>query len=258
MGLFNLSLFIGLSVGPLVGGLISDGFGLQGAFLGMGLLAAVGFVLTLWLLPPRADETPNRSERLPAGWLILLKDARLLGLFSMRLAYAACIGMVWGFMPVFAKTHFNLSATAIGVLVTLGVLVSGLLHPPMGKLADRVNRPALVVAGGLVTCGAIGGFWWVGGFGGLVIVNLLLGAGGGIAMPAVMALAVERGQAASAMGSVMAMITMAHSLGMLVGAVSAGAMMQWLELRHVFPLGAAAMVAALVAFLVLTPLAPRR
>jgi len=249
MGLFNLSLFIGLSVGPLVGGLISDGYGLSAAFLAMGVMAGAGFVLAWWLLPPTAAEAPDRTRRPPAAWSMLLSDRPLTGLFIMRLAYAACIGMVWSFMPVFAETEFDLSAAAIGVLVTLGVLVSGLLHPPMGRLADRLSRPALVIAGGLATCGAIGGFWWVGGFGGLVLVNVLLGVGGGLAMPALMALAVQRGQAADAMGSVMALITMAHSLGMLVGAMAAGAMMQWFELRWAFPLGAVLMLAAVAAFL---------
>ena len=43
MGLFNMSMFMGLSAGPLIGGLINDHFSLKIAFVCMGILALVGF-----------------------------------------------------------------------------------------------------------------------------------------------------------------------------------------------------------------------
>lgn len=251
MGLFNMSLLFGLSIGPVIGGLISDLLNLQAAFLGMGLLASIGFVLSWQLLPPTVSEHVMSHRKALTHWRRIVCDRTMVALFTVRLAYAACIGIVWSFTPVFAKIEFGLTSTAIGFLVTCGVFVSGLLNPPMGKLADRFNRPALVLAGGLVTCAAIGGYRWVDGFDGLVVCNLLLGIGGGIAMPALMALALEKGEDLKATGTVMSLITMAHSLGMLVGAVSAGAMMQWFELRQVFPLGAVIMATALVTFLIL-------
>ena len=39
MGFFNLSMFIGLSIGPLMGGVINDRFGLNTSFACMGFLA---------------------------------------------------------------------------------------------------------------------------------------------------------------------------------------------------------------------------
>ncbi len=51
MGLFNISLFGGLSAGPVMGGLIKDWFHIQASFLGMGILIFLGFLLCLVLLP---------------------------------------------------------------------------------------------------------------------------------------------------------------------------------------------------------------
>ena len=52
MGLFNMSMFCGLSIGPLLGGVIHDRFNLETSFVCMGLLALIGFLLCLFLLPP--------------------------------------------------------------------------------------------------------------------------------------------------------------------------------------------------------------
>ena len=45
MGLFNVSLYGGLSVGPVLGGMVKDWFGFRISFLSMGILALFGFLL---------------------------------------------------------------------------------------------------------------------------------------------------------------------------------------------------------------------
>jgi len=252
MGLFNMSLFIGLSAGPLAGGVIKDRFSLQGAFICMGALSFVGFVLSLSLLPPRTEEHVVKKGRLPMGWSAILSDRIIAGLCIFRLAYTACIGIIWGFLPVFADTEFSVSAASIGILVMLGVFVSGAVHVPMGWLADRLNRKAMVVCGGLITTAAVYAFRHAGGFGDLFWASVAFGLGGGIAMPALMAAAVLRGSRNEAMGSVMALLTVAHSLGMLIGSLSAGAMMDWFQLRQAFVLGAAIMGIGTLLFLACT------
>ncbi len=71
-------------------------------------------------------------------------------------------------------------------------------------------------------------------------------------MPALMALAVLKGDNAEAMGSVMALITMAHSLGILIGVLMAGLMMDIFQLRLAFPSGAIIMALGVGLFLVCT------
>jgi predicted MFS family arabinose efflux permease len=76
----------------------------------------------------------------------------------------------------------------------------------------------------------------------LVMASVFFGLGGGIAMPALMAMAVLKGSQANAMGSIMALMTLAHSLGMLSGALLGGLMMDFFQLRWAFPLGALIMM----------------
>lgn len=252
MGLFNMSVFWGLSIGPLIGGVINDRFGLHMAFISMGFLAFAGFFLSLCLLPPTRSEHVVGHGKEPIAWKRLLEDRDIAGLFLFRLGYTACIGMIWGFLPVFADSEFSLSSSSVGILVMLGVFVSGLMQAPMGYMADRVNRKAMVIAGGLITGFAILSFDWASGFWDLFLANVLFGLGGGISMPALMALVVSKGNRTEAMGSVMGLMTMAHSVGMLAGAVLAGAMMDIFHLRQAFSLGAIFMILSILIFFLCT------
>lgn len=248
MGFFNLSLFCGLSLGPLVGGGIRDHFGIQATFASMALLAFVGFGLTALLLPPARTERIVRTSQALGPWQDLLRDWPLWELFLFRIAYTFGIGIIWSFLPVIADAEFALSGTAIGAIVTLGVLVSGLLQAPMGLLADRLDKRRMVALGGLVVAGAMLSFGWVQGFSGLLIANLFFGLGGGISMPALTALAVQKGSRLSLMGTVMAVLTVGHSAGMLAGSLLGGVMMDLVGLRTVFALGAVVVASATILF----------
>ena len=250
MGLFNLSVFAGLSVGPLIGGVINDYFGMDLAFLSMGGLAFIGYLLCIFFLPPTREEKVFSRPHAQTDWRNLVTDPELAGLFVFRLMYTFCIGVIWCFLPVYASTDFALSSSQIGILVTMAVFVSGVLNAPMGYLADRINRKWMVVSGGVVITFSIYAYVLANSFSGLFASNFLFGFGGGIAMPALMAMAVLKGNEMEAMGSIMALMTMAHSLGMLLGSLAAGLAMDFLGLRYAFLLGAAIMGGGVVFFLV--------
>jgi predicted MFS family arabinose efflux permease len=122
----------------------------------------------------------------------------------------------------------------------------------MGYLADRIDKRLMIVAGGLLAGYAMLSFQWASSYTDMIVASVLFGLGGGTGMPAVMAMATRRGQGSDAMGSVMALMTMAHSLGMLTGALLGGVMMDLYQLRFVFPAGAIAMAAGVAIFVLLT------
>ncbi len=250
MGLFNMSVFFGLSIGPLIGGAINDAFSINGAFICMGSLALAGFFLSLLLLPPVNAEKITRCCKQPVEWKLIIKDRDIIGLSFFRFSYTTCIGIIWGFLPIFADFKFSLSSSLIGILVMTGVMISGLLQIPMGYLADRLNKKIMVVSGGIITIYGLLSFSWANGFGELFIANALFGLGGGISMPALMAMIVIKGERADAMGSVMGLITMAHSAGMLAGAFLAGLMMDYFKLSSSFTLGAGVMLAGILLFMI--------
>ena len=238
MGMFNMSMFFGLSIGPLIGGVINDRFSLEASFLSMGFLALVGFFLSLFLLPPTRSERVVRKGKPPTAWRQILSDRTIAGLFLFRFTFTVCIGIIWGFLPILADSEFGLSSSSIGILIMLGVFVSGSIHTPMGFLSDRVNKQVMVIIGGVITAYAVFSYQQANDFWDLIVASIIFGLGGGISMPALMAIAVLKGKQIGAMGSIMAFLTVGHSLGMLVGSFLAGLMMDIFQLRQTFSLGA--------------------
>jgi DHA1 family multidrug resistance protein-like MFS transporter len=252
MGLFNVSLFGGLSVGPVIGGMVKDAFSIQISFLSMGLFCFLGFLLCLMFLPPTEDETPPSRVKAPLNYRILMKDKNIGGLFIFRLTYTTCIGIVWAFLPLFADSAFHLSSSVIGILLMVGVLTTGLLQTPMGFLADRFSKRALLAIGGCVTGGAIFSFVMVHSFWGLFLANTFFGLGGGIAIPSIMAMTVIIGNETHSMGSIMSLLTMGHSMGMLLGPILAGIMMDAFQLETGFILGTVVIFLGVIISLTLT------
>ena len=252
MGLFNVSIYGGLSVGPVIGGMAKDSFGIQISFLSMGLISFAGFLLCLILLPPKKEENPHLKVKNPLNYRILIKDRYIGGLFIFRLAYTTCIGIVWCFLPLLADSAFSLSSSLIGILVMVGVLTAGILQTPMGLLADKFSKRILIAIGGFVTGGAIFSFVMAHSFWGLFFANTLFGIGGGIAIPSVMAMTVILGHRTHSMGSIMGLLTMGHSLGMVLGPILAGIMMDAFQLWMGFIVGTGVMLLGVIITLLLT------
>ncbi|MGD8962211.1 MAG: MFS transporter [Desulfobacterales bacterium] len=249
MGLFNMSMFCGLSIGPFLGGVIHDRFSLQTSFACMGILALIGFFLSLFLLPPTRSEKYISSGKSPVEWKKLFSERDIASIFLFRFSHILCIGIIWAFLPLYAKIKYNASSSTIGILIMLGVLVSGVLHVPMGYLADKINKRWMVASGGLIVAGAILAFEWAPDLTGLIWACIFFGIGGGVAVPALMAIGVLKGSETDSMGSVMAILTLAHSLGMLCGSLIGGLMMDVFQLKAAFPLGAAVMTLTVALFL---------
>ena len=250
MGLFNLSMFTGLSIGPLVGGFISDSLSTRAAFLGMGILTGIGALLSMRFLPAVKEEAvARRSTEIAAGWATLLKDVSLYAILFLRFFHVFCIGVIWCFLPLMSG-DLGLSTTAIGFLIMLGVFMSGILQIPMGRISDRVDKRKMAVLGGIIVGIDVFAYQWAHGFWGLLAASIGFGLGGGITLPPLMAMAVIKGGRTGAMGSVMSMLTVAHSLGMLMGALSAGILMDLYGIRQGFQLAGLAMLLGTVFFAV--------
>ncbi len=248
MSLFNMSMFSSLSLGPIMGGVIYDIWSLDAAFGCMGILSVVGMILCLLFLPPIDQEFINHRDRQPIPWHMIVKDFQIFGLFSYRFAYTACIGIIWCFLPIFAQSRLALSGSSTGILVMLGVFISGILQIPMGYLADHMNKRILVVTGGLICAVSMYMIYISNSYLHLLWAVSVFGMGGGVSMPAIMALTVIQGSEKNAMASVMSIITVAHSLGMMAGSMGGGLAMDYFDLQFVFPCGALLMLMSSLVF----------
>ena len=251
MGLFNISLYGGLSLGPLLGGVVTDWYNIQTSFLSMGALTFSGFILCLFLLPAEESNEKKNPDTVkkPASYMKLMKTPSIFSLFAFRTCFTTCIGITWTFLPFLASTSLGLSSSAIGVLVMVNVFVAGFFQAPMGYLADRFSKKVLVTAGGIIAVVSILYINRASSFGEIVLANGFLGLAGGMSFPAIMALGVIEGRRTSAMGSLMGLLALGHSLGMLIGPLLAGVLIDLFSLGTIFIAGAIIMGGGIVIFL---------
>ena len=251
MGLFSISLYGGLSIGPLLGGVVKDRFSINASFLSMGALCLLGFVLCLLFLPREGvlqTSNPSGSGK-SKSYLAIVKTPAILSLFTFRICFTTCIGIIWTFLPLFANTMLDLSSSAIGFVIMINVFIAGLLQAPMGYIADRFSKKIMVTAGGVLAIISLLCLNYATSFNGLVIANGIFGLAGGISLPAIMALGIIEGRKTRAMGSIMGLLTMAHSLGMLVGPLLAGIIIDVFSMETIFVTGAAILGAGTIVFL---------
>ena len=246
MGLFNVSLYGGLSAGPVIGGIVKDCSSMRYSFLSMGLLALIGLILCLFLLPPKKKEPRLEKNKEASSYLALMKDFTIFSLFLFRVCFTLCIGIIWTFLPLITTTRLGFSSTAIGLLLSIHVITSGVFQTPMGWLADRFNKKAMIILGGIIGMASILALSEASVFWQIAIINAFLGFGAGISIPALMALSVIEGRKSSSMGSVMGLMAQAHSVGMFLGPVMAGFLIHFLSIKFTFMTAALILCMAIV------------
>ncbi len=251
MGLFNISLYGGLSIGPILGGVVKDWANIQFSFLSMAAFTLFGFSLCLFLLPPEKGYSGGQvhAAKKPVPYLKLMKDPAVFSLFAFRLCFTTGMGILWAFLPLLASTQLHLTSSTIGFVVMINVLVSGLFQAPMGFVADRFSKKFLIVLGGILAAVSVFLMQAARSFGELFLVSGLYGLAGGVCFPAVMALGVIEGRRTEAMGSIMGFLAMAHSLGMLIGPLLAGFVLDISSFTVVFSAGTLILVAGTLTFI---------
>ena len=243
MGLFNVSLFGGLSAGPVLGGFIKDWLSIQVSFAGMGIFTFLGFLLCLIMLPSerKAKAVSHESTVKKEGYKDLIRVPAIFSILLFRISFTTCIGLLWAFLPLLACTRIGLSSSAIGLVVMVNVLIGGLLQAPMGYVADRFDKKSLTLFGGILTIFTMLALDHATTFWQLMVINSVLGLAGGISLPAIMAIGVIEGRRSQAMGSVMGLLTLGHSIGMLLGPLLGGLLLDFFNFGTIFLSGAVVM-----------------
>jgi len=236
MGYLQAALFSGFGIGPLLGGLLTDHFGMNVAFYSMGGLNLLAFLLAVLFLPEirqrKMTTTPHLSFR-EIGASNIVK-----GIFSFRLGYSTGRGIFTCFLPIFAAVYIGLSPTSIGILLAVNMLLMSVLSVPLGRIADRFNRRVLVILGNSMYVIFLGLFPLVHNFWQLLLLCVLLGIGGAISLPAASALTVDEGRKLG-MGTTIAIFTLAFSIGMAVGPLLGGVIADSVDINSVFYFGTA-------------------
>lgn len=250
MGYFYVSFFLGFGIGPLIGGFLSDYFGMKSAFYTMGGFNFIAFTLGFSLLPKR--EIHRQRNKVPISYITMIRESKLIkALFTFRFTVALARGIFSCFLPIFAGGSLNLSSSEIGILVSIGFLLNGIFQAPGGRLADRFSRRGLVMLGVIMDAICLSLIPLMNSLGGLLTICIVSSTTRALCLPSATAMIASEGKKYG-MGSSMAIFNMAMSIGMATGPLIGGLVFDSIGLKFSFWFGALIELIGILPFAVLT------
>jgi MFS family permease len=143
LGWASTGLGLGLSVSPLIGGMIVGSLGWRGPFLYRVPITAALIVLAAWTAVPRAGGHGAWRMVVPSD--ILRWPVLHAGLLAFLANYAQFA--VWLLVPFYLVAERGLSAAAGGLLFMLTPVATTIVAPGAGRMADRLGPRGPMVAG---------------------------------------------------------------------------------------------------------------
>merc|ERR1719373_1153856 len=136
-----MSMMAGFVVGPAIGGILADSFGLHSPFFASALMLSATSAMCFVKIPETLKKArpvavqPSMVE----AWKHILQDRRLLGINVSVLCsnFAQGSGMVVGML--FLLDTLGLSPSTIGAVITARVVSMTLFMKPMSKISDSLK-----------------------------------------------------------------------------------------------------------------------
>lgn len=234
MGMFNIALFSGIGMGPVIGGVFKDSLGFNSAFYAMSASSAIAFAILLIQLPSEAGQ--ERPVRPPIFTTMrrMAGNLRVLGVLLSRMSTMIIVVPTFAFLPILMTDIMDASGTEIGIVIASRTLVNATLQVPAGHVVDRSNKVTTLVAGSLVVVAATMAISVADSFWQLIAIFVVMGAGEAFVWPTLGALAMIEGRTYG-QGSMMGVFNMAMSAGIFVGSIGAGVISDSAGVRYTFP-----------------------
>jgi MFS family permease len=239
-GVFAMADIMGFGIGPIVSGVLRDGFGFDAVFVGMAALMGSSAVIVAVLLP--AHSQPQRHARViqPSwGFGAALRDRLVLSLTILMGLTSLTFGAVYSFLSV-RLDNLGASALMIGLAFAAESLASGVAQPLFGPIADRVDRRVMTMFGLAASAAALAALGAAQGYALIVVLMFTLGIAQAVTAVSISAMQVVAGRRAG-MGTVIGLGSSGNGIGIVVGAVAGGALVGLFGLGAPFFFGAVTM-----------------
>ena len=247
MGMFYVSMSLGVGFGPLMGGVITDSLGFDYAFVATGMLALANLVFVIAILP---ESTATRKAIPRVPYRTVLADRPVQAILAYRLVNSLGQGMVLSFLPIYAMVQRGLPLTMVGLVLSSRWLTNSIFNIPFGLLSDRYNRTLLAVIGGVVFATALVAMPIASDGTQLLAINMLGAVGSSLAMASTSAITTTLGRGLG-MGTLMGLINAGHALGMTIGPLMAGIIFDTIGLNELFYVGGMCSAIGILTFVVL-------
>jgi len=238
MGYSGMASSLAGALGPVLGFALFQRLKYPGVFLGAGALLVLSFLVSIPVVEPRREKSARRES---GHWLdtIAVKESIYPAIAVAFLSFGH--GGILTFLPIQA---LQLGLANPGIWFGVYAACILLSRPIAGPLSDRISRRAVVFPGlilnivGILILALASSPTW------LMAAAIIAGFGTGAAQPALMTLAVDQ-SATERRGQSLAQFQLFYDLGIGIGSLTLGALLDLVNQSFSIMYLATALVAAL-------------
>jgi MFS transporter, DHA1 family, multidrug resistance protein len=237
MNIFMMFMYLGMAIGPFMGGTLSDLYGMNTAFYSMAALAALSLVFLFIAVPDLRAKAVKKRAGLKS-MIDALRDNRMKA-SNLHLCSRAILRQgIISFLPLYAAKMLGMSTSMIGIIISVYVFVEAISQGAMGPVTDRGNKGLLLVGGTLAA--AILSFFLGNMSTELTLLALLIPIAitTSLARSAASAYSVDYGHKTNEMGAAMGIFNSTQYLGSAIGPIMFGIVTDSFGLQSIFPAGA--------------------
>lgn len=240
MNLFYSSMFLGMALGPLIGGGLSEALSYRAAFYVMGALSIVALVLVGRTIP--SDHRTKVEKTAAPRTIVPLREVMKNDVVKAICVYVATRGF-WRqgfntFFPLFAVSIAGAGQAAVGTVLSAYMLGGGLLQIPFGLLADRYPRFPQIMLGSVGAPLLLLLVPLVRGLPGFLAITFAIGALSALSRASIIAMRTELGRT-HGMGTMAGIQGSAFAAGQMIGPIACGLVSDLFGVVAVFPFGSA-------------------
>lgn len=147
IGVQSLIKRVPIVIGPVIGGVLIDRYGVVGG-VRAGLLISIGTGLVGLLVQRQIQEDPFKFEPASASFREVVKgfDRPLWRLLFSDILVRFCERIPYAWVVIYAMDNVGVSATKVGVLTAIEMIVASACYIPVAYLAERYGREPFVIA----------------------------------------------------------------------------------------------------------------
>jgi DHA1 family multidrug resistance protein-like MFS transporter len=251
LGLIQTGIWVGVAVGPLIGGLVSVALGYRASFwITGGALALAGVAVIFWVREDFEPLSVQKRVNFWEGYKKLLRAPDMASLYSVSFLQSLGRSVT---MPIMAFFFVELLSSSEGAVVMTGLsmgakaAVGSVSAIYLGKLSDRIGHEKVLTAGAVIAVLVYLPQAFVANVWQLLFLQALTGVSAGAIMPATSALLNMR-TPQGAHGTTFGLGNSVSSGGRIVAPILGAAVYPLIGMRGVFALNTVVyVVLALVA-----------
>lgn len=186
LGLYSSATLVGRTLAPLLGGAIISlfvtlpgGWNYRLVYAAAFLLAVPVFILA-FLMPGDSSDGPEVKRVTPGDFgrslLAFVSNGRLLGTALVEMATYFTYGAFETYLPLYLQGK-GLPPYQIGFIFSLQILAIALSKPLFGRLSDRIDRRAQILAGIVILGGSFALIPVVSGIAAATAIGIVFGLG---------------------------------------------------------------------------------